>query len=73
MPAERVVIRHPDTGNTSTVTERAFERAWSKQGWERVTADVVRKDELVEVATDLGVDTDGTKAEILDRIEHQEN
>lgn len=72
MAAERVVMTHPETGHVCSVTREAFERAWSKNGWELVDdADQVRKDELTELADEQGVDPSGTKTEILDRLEKE--
>lgn len=71
MAADRVVIKHPKTGNTSTVTPQAFELAWKGRGWEKVTDDLskLNKPEVVAIAEKTGVDTSGTKDEIAARIQ----
>lgn len=72
MAAERVVARHNVTGHTTTFTRHAYDHAWSHNGWEAIDdPSKVTKDELVELAEHAHVDTDGTKTEILDRLEQE--
>ncbi len=75
MAADRVDISHPETKLKSNVTADAFERAWKLRGWEKVSENLgsLKKDELVEKAAAAGVDTSGTKDDIIDRLETQEN
>lgn len=73
--ADRVVIRHPETGGMTTVTQRAFDLAWSKRNWEVVTdATQVKKDQLLAVAERVGrhVNPSDPKAEILGQLTDQE-
>lgn len=71
----RVLMTHPDVDAPPvSVTAKAFDKAWSTLGWQKVTEDLTKlgKDDLVAAARQAGVDTSGTKAEIAARIENQE-
>lgn len=71
---DRVTITHPETKRTSNVTRRAFDLSWSRRGWELVEEDPskLKKDELVALAEERGLDTSGTKDDLIARLESQE-
>lgn len=75
MATDSVTITHPETKGTATVTRRAFDRAWSKRGWELVGDDLskLKKDDLVALAEERGLDTTGTKDDLIARLETQES
>ncbi len=74
MAAERVLMKHPKVkGEPVSVTRKAFDGAWAKQGWELFDPDKASKDELVKVAGKVGVDTSGTKDDIAARLTKQES
>lgn len=62
-------MSHPDVEGVKVVDESAFERTWSKQGWER--ADNAPKAELAAAAKQAGVDVakGDTKADIAKKLE----
>jgi len=75
--ADRVLITHESLGNDTppaSVTRRAYERAWKRQGWTLVSEDLSKltKPALVKAAEAAGVDASGTKDEIIARLENQE-
>ena len=75
--AERVLITHDSLGEAPpvSVTRRAYERMWKSREWTLVTEDLgkLSKAELVKAAEVAGVDTSGTKDEIIARLENQES
>lgn len=70
MAQERILIRHPKTKNTTSVTVASFDKAWSKRGWEKVdeNLDDLTKEQLQELAKKAGVSVSGTKDDIAARI-----
>lgn len=83
MATERITVIHPDTGGSAVVTRRAFDLSWSKRGWQELTSDAddtaaldaLTKPQLVAIAEEQGVPvaSSDTKAEILSRLESQED
>lgn len=84
MTTDNVTITHPKTGGVTTVTVRAYERVWKARGWEPTedstaavaaaeTDDLSKllKEDLVALAEQRGVDTSGTKEEIITRLEEE--
>ena len=79
-----VKIKNPADGSIGETTEEAFDLVWEPRGWTKVGDDVpttveqdptpvgsldsMRKDELVDVANANGVDSSGSKAELIDRL-----
>lgn len=79
-----VKIKNPADGSIGETTEEAFDLVWEPRGWTKVDDDVrttaeqdptpvgsldsQRKDDLVDLANANGVDSSGTKPELIDRL-----
>jgi hypothetical protein len=74
-PTDTILMRHPELPDAEPVAKslEAFNGVWSKQGWVLVTGNYdftdLSKDELKEAAKMAGVSTQGTKTELVARLE----
>lgn len=54
--AERLFMRHPETGGVSQTTRKAFTNAWSSKGWKEVEAKDLKDEDVRRVlAEEYGV------------------